>query len=137
MHVPPPVPVRSTAAAEDEDDDDDDDDDAGTGANGNKDSSGHTYTLKLTNTSTYNINSLLYKNVLGSDYYKACGALDDFNELLHEIHASVTHVEPWSQGTQRLPSTAFCLLVKMFEFRLTRKQVCVFEGHVLQCSSLL
>jgi hypothetical protein len=40
-----------------------------------------------------------------------------------EIHTSVKHVEPWSTGTARTPSTAFCLLVKFLLMRLTRKQM--------------
>jgi pre-mRNA-splicing factor 38B len=42
---------------------------------------------------------------------------------LDEIYASVNHVEPWQTGTSRNPSTAFCLLVKFFLMRLTRKQM--------------
>jgi pre-mRNA-splicing factor 38B len=40
-----------------------------------------------------------------------------------EIYASVNHVEPWQTGTSRNPSTCFCLLVKFFLMRLTKKQM--------------
>jgi pre-mRNA-splicing factor 38B len=35
----------------------------------------------------------------------------------------VNHVEPWQTGTSRNPSTSFCLLVKFFLMRLTKKQM--------------
>ena len=35
----------------------------------------------------------------------------------------MTHVEPWQTGTTRVPSTAFCLLMKFFLMRLTTKQM--------------
>lgn len=47
----------------------------------------------------------------------------NFTFLLDEIYASVSHVEPWQTGTSRNPSTAFCLLVKFFLMRLTKKQM--------------
>ena len=35
----------------------------------------------------------------------------------------MSHVEPWQTGTSRVPSTAFCLLMKFLVMRLTKKQM--------------
>ncbi|CAE7547506.1 Prpf38b, partial [Symbiodinium microadriaticum] len=43
--------------------------------------------------------------------------------MADEIYTSVSHVEPWQTGTTRVPSTAFCLLMKFFLMRLTTKQM--------------
>ena len=61
---------------------------------------------------------------------------DSFSSLLEEAREKVTHVEPyvvcrrrvngarrWQQGTSRKPSTAFCILVRLFQLGL-------HEGHV-------
>ena len=38
-------------------------------------------------------------------------------------------IEPWSVGTSRDPSTAFCLLMQCFNFRLTHKQLRNLMNH--------
>lgn len=75
------------------------------------------------NSSTFNINTLLYNNILESDYFKALYQLRTYHETIDEIYTSVSHVEPWQTGTTRVPSTAFCLLLKFFLMRLTEKQM--------------
>lgn len=75
------------------------------------------------NTTTYNINALLHQNILESDYFRALYQLQTYHEVIDEVHASVTHVEPWQAGTSRHPSTAFCLLLKFMTLRLTRNQL--------------
>lgn len=75
------------------------------------------------NSTTYNLNSLLYNNIMESDYFKALYQLRTYHEVIDEVHASVTHVEPWQAGTSRLASTAFCLLMKFMTLRLTSKQM--------------
>ena len=46
-----------------------------------------------------------------------------FCSFTDEIYPSVNHVGPWQTGTTRIPSTAFCLLLKFFLMRLTVKQM--------------
>lgn len=75
------------------------------------------------NTTTFNINTLLYNNIKESDYFKALYQLRTYHEIVDEIYPSVMHVAPWQTGTTRIPSTAFCLLLKFFLMRLTVKQM--------------
>lgn len=75
------------------------------------------------NTSEFNINKLLYNNIMQCDYFKALYQLRTYHETIDEIYNSVTHVGPWQTGTTRNPSTAFCLLLKFMLMRLTRKQL--------------
>ncbi len=75
------------------------------------------------NCTNYNINSLLYNNIMESDYFKALFQLRTYHEVIGEIQQSVHHVEPWTTGTSRYPSTAFCLLLKFMLMRLTVKQM--------------
>mmetsp|Transcript_23288 Transcript_23288/g.21178 ORF Transcript_23288/g.21178 Transcript_23288/m.21178 type:complete len:381 (-) Transcript_23288:585-1727(-) len=52
-----------------------------------------------------------------------------YHEVLDEIRACVKHVEPWQTGTSRLPSSAFCLLLKLLYMRMTYKQM----NGILNC----
>lgn len=65
------------------------------------------------NTSTYNVESVLQKNVVGSEYYnKTCVKLEDWGQVVDEIWSTVSDVEPWMSGNARGASTAFCLLFR-------------------------
>src|SRR6202007_3305982 len=75
------------------------------------------------NTSNYNINNLLYNNILENEYFKALYQLRTYHEVIDEIYRSVEHVEPWQTGTSRFPSTSFCLMVKFMLMKLTVKQM--------------
>lgn len=75
------------------------------------------------NTSNFNINTLLHSNILQSDYFRALYQLRTYHEVLQEIESSVSHVEPWQTGTCRVPSTAFCLLLKLMLMKVTLKQM--------------
>lgn len=75
------------------------------------------------NTNTFNLNGLLHQNIVDSDYFRALVQLTTYHEVIDEVHASVQHVEPWQAGTSRLASTAFCLLLKFMQMRLTRRQM--------------
>jgi len=73
---------------------------------------------------TYNLNTMLFQNIQDSDYYKALqGTLKEYVDVVQEVKLRVTHVEPWQAGTARMPSSAFCLLVKLLTMRLTYKQM--------------
>lgn len=75
------------------------------------------------NTSNFNINNLLYNNIMENDYFRALYQLRTYHEVLDEIYRSVVHVEPWQTGTARFPSSAFCLMVKFMLMKLTLKQM--------------
>ena len=63
------------------------------------------------NTSTYNMESVLRKNIVDSEYYRdTCMKLTTWGQVVDEIFYSVTDVEPWMSGNARGASTAFCLL---------------------------
>ena len=79
--------------------------------------------LAMTSSATYNINNMLYNNILESEYFRALYQLRTYHEVVNEIYASVTHVDAWQTGTSRIPSTAFCLLVKFMVMKLTVKQM--------------
>ena len=65
------------------------------------------------NQSTYNIESVLHKNITGCEYYhKTCNKLQTWTEVVDEIYETVTDVEPWMSGNARGASTAFCLLYR-------------------------
>jgi pre-mRNA-splicing factor 38B len=73
---------------------------------------------------SFNINTMLFQNIMDSDYYKALNnKLSEFQEVIQEIKLRVSHVEPWQAGTSRSPSSAFCLLVKLLTMHLTYKQM--------------
>jgi len=75
------------------------------------------------NMENFNINSLLFSNLIEAEYFRALTQLRSYNDILDEIYRSVSHVEPWQMGTSRIPSTAFCLLLKCLQTRLTFKQM--------------
>jgi pre-mRNA-splicing factor 38B len=75
------------------------------------------------NSKTFNINTLLYDNIMSNDYFKALYQLRTYHEVIAEIQRVVQNVEPWYVGTSRHPSSAFCLLVKFMVMRLTMKQM--------------
>lgn len=75
------------------------------------------------NTENHNLNNLLHNNILQHEYFRALYQLRTYHEVLHEIKVSVTHVEPWQTGTTRIPSTAFCLLLKLMLMKVTYKQM--------------
>ena len=62
------------------------------------------------NTSTYNMESVLRKNIVDSEYYRdTCMKLTTWGQVVDEIYYSVSDVEPWMSGNARGASTAFCL----------------------------
>lgn len=72
---------------------------------------------------SYNINPLLRNNILNSQYFKDLYLLKSYNEIIDEICKKSTHVEPWTPGSNGIPSTLFCCLYKFMLMKLTLKQV--------------
>lgn len=69
------------------------------------------------------IERVLCQNILSSDYFKELFALKTYTDVVDEIYNHVDHVEPWMTGNCRGPSTAFCLLYKLFTMKFTVKQM--------------
>lgn len=69
------------------------------------------------------IERVLCQNILSSDYFKELFALKTYTEVVDEIYEQVDSVEPWMTGNCRGPSTAFCLLYKLFTMKFTVKQM--------------
>ena len=64
-------------------------------------------------TATYNVESVLRKNIVDSEYFRdTCGKLSTWEEVVDQIYYDVKDVEPWMSGNARGASTAFCLLYR-------------------------
>jgi pre-mRNA-splicing factor 38B len=66
---------------------------------------------------------VLSMNITSSDYFKELYKIKTYHEVIDEIYHQVDHVEPWMTGNCRGPSTAFCLLYKLFTMKLTVNQM--------------
>lgn len=76
------------------------------------------------NPSTYNLESVLKQNIGNSDYYRNdCSKLTTWEEVIDAIYDQVDYLEPWLAGNARGPSTAFCLLHRLFVLKPTEEQV--------------
>eukprot|EP00903_Cladosiphon_okamuranus_P018664 g17178.t1 len=75
------------------------------------------------NDRTFNLNTLLAQTILASEYFKGLAAITTYLEVVDEIYSYCDHVAPWAPGTSRVPSSAFCLLMKLFVMKLTRPQM--------------
>mmetsp|Transcript_5054 Transcript_5054/g.5734 ORF Transcript_5054/g.5734 Transcript_5054/m.5734 type:complete len:485 (+) Transcript_5054:351-1805(+) len=79
--------------------------------------------------SNYNVNTLLAKNIRESKYFKDLFEKTTFAQVVDEIYYKVDHVEPWMQAPSNTPSTAFCLLYKLFTMKMTNKQMNSLLNH--------
>eukprot|EP01099_Mayorella_cantabrigiensis_P001373 TRINITY_DN159_c0_g1_i3.p1 TRINITY_DN159_c0_g1~~TRINITY_DN159_c0_g1_i3.p1 ORF type:complete len:432 (-),score=71.14 TRINITY_DN159_c0_g1_i3:369-1664(-) len=75
------------------------------------------------NPNTMNLSEVLLVNIQSFAYFKDLFRLKTYHEVLHEIKLKVKHLEPWVPGPGKIPSTAFCLLYKLFTLKLTIKQM--------------
>jgi pre-mRNA-splicing factor 38B len=76
------------------------------------------------NLSTYNLESVLKQNIGNSDYYRNdCSSLTTWEAVIDAIYDQVDYLEPWLAGNARGPSTAFCLLHRLFVLKPTEEQV--------------
>jgi pre-mRNA-splicing factor 38B len=82
------------------------------------------------NDRTYNLNPLLAQNIVASEYFRRdLVQIQTYREVVDEIYNRCDHCAPWAAGTSRAPSTAFCLLMKLFVMRLTRRQMHSLLSH--------
>jgi pre-mRNA-splicing factor 38B len=76
------------------------------------------------NLTTYNLESVLKQNIGNSDYYRNdCASLTTWEAVIDAIYDQVDYLEPWLAGNARGPSTAFCLLHRLFVLKPTEEQV--------------
>ena len=82
---------------------------------------------------SFNLNPMLLRNISTNPYFQKCYQnLKDWNALVDEIYYEVKHMEPFAPGASRgvrSPSTAFCLLVRLFTLRCTEKQMGLMLSH--------
>lgn len=80
---------------------------------------------------TFNINPMLLRNIAKSPYFiKCCQNLQEWGALVDEIYYEVKHMEPWADGGSKVPSSAFCLLLRLFTLRCSEKQMTLMLNHV-------
>jgi pre-mRNA-splicing factor 38B len=76
------------------------------------------------NLQTYNLESVLKQNIVNSDYYRNdCLKLTSWSEVIDQIFYDVKDVEPWMGGNVRGPSSAFCLLFRLFTLKPTEDEI--------------
>eukprot|EP00953_Heterococcus_sp_UTEX-ZZ885_P031127 16368-Heterococcus_DN1.PRE.8 len=81
------------------------------------------------NTRTYNLNTLLAQTIMASDYFRSLYELETFEDVVDEIYNRCDHCAPWAAGTSRIPSSSFCLLMKLFIMRITVPQMQTLLDH--------
>ena len=72
---------------------------------------------------------MLYEKTFESEYFKALFIFKTFEKVVDVIYEKVTYVEPWAATEVRSPSSAYCLLLKLFHLRLTEPQVRALLDH--------
>ncbi|EME29643.1 pre-mRNA-splicing factor 38B [Galdieria sulphuraria] len=72
------------------------------------------------NKKTFNFPEKVISNVLRSPYFRSLYELKTFNQVVDEIYNQVSYLEPWVAGKGvGTPSSAFCLLYKLFTLKLS------------------
>jgi pre-mRNA-splicing factor 38B len=86
--------------------------------------------VPITQSDSFNLNPMLFQNIIQNPYFlKICSKIKDWNALVDEIYYEVKHMEPFTHGT-KTPSTAFCLLLRLFTLRCTEKQIHLMLDHI-------
>lgn len=87
--------------------------------------------IALVRDDSFNLNPMLLQNISKSPYFlKTCNKVRDWTSLVDEIYFEVKHMDPWTQGAAKSPSTAFCLLLRLFTIRCSEKQMKLMLDHV-------
>eukprot|EP01137_Pigoraptor_chileana_P031432 Opistho-2@19258 len=82
------------------------------------------------NEKTMNMNPVLHSSILASPYFRNdLYSFKTYHEVIDEIYNRVDHLEPILPGGDNHPSSAFCLLYKLFTLRLTEKQLKGILNH--------
>jgi PRP38 family len=69
--------------------------------------------------SNYNVNNLLKENIHLSQYFKDLFRIQTFEEMLEELDDKCKYAEPWAHAASAVPSSMFCLLLRLFMMRLS------------------
>jgi pre-mRNA-splicing factor 38B len=82
------------------------------------------------NAASFNLENVLKQNITACDYYRNdCTALEDWQSVIDEVYNAVEHVEPWIGGNARGPSSAFCLLHRLFTLRMSVEEITATITH--------
>lgn len=80
--------------------------------------------IPVTDKKNYNLNDLLYNNIILSSYYKELYTnKTTFEDICNEISENANSVEPWNNVQLKIPSTLFCCLYRMMQFNLNKIQI--------------
>ncbi|KAL7576676.1 hypothetical protein ACA910_005604 [Epithemia clementina (nom. ined.)] len=80
--------------------------------------------------SSFHWNPLLLRNTIHSPYFqKCCQNLTDWNAVIDEIYYEVKQLQPFSSASDKTPSTAFCLLLRLLTLRMTDHQMDLTLQH--------
>lgn len=72
----------------------------------------------------FNVERVLRENINGHEYMrKRARELETWEAVIDEMYRTVDRVEPWMSGSIKGPSSAFCLLYRLFELKLTEDQI--------------
>lgn len=72
----------------------------------------------------FNMERVLRENISDNEYMRRTARpMATMKEVTDEVYSVVDHVEPWMSGNLRGPSTAFCLLYRLFELKPTVKEI--------------
>lgn len=72
----------------------------------------------------YNMERVLRENISTNEYLRRTAQpMDTMKAVTDEVFTVVDHVEPWMSGNLRGPSTAFCLLYRLFEIKPTVEEI--------------
>eukprot|EP01132_Coremiostelium_polycephalum_P001512 gene1512-1904_t len=80
------------------------------------------------NEKTMNLENILLVNIQSSLYFKDLYRLKTYHEVIDEIYNHVEYLSPYIPNTKN-PSTAYCLLYKLFLMRMTEKQMIGLIEH--------
>ncbi|KAH8056038.1 hypothetical protein JL722_7867 [Aureococcus anophagefferens] len=89
---------------------------------------GPVFEIGGSNPDIFNLDYDLHAKITKSEYFKCLYVFKTFDKVVDLVYEKVTYVEPWThRGTQKrgfhkCPSSAFCLLLKLFHLQLTEDQ---------------
>ena len=88
------------------------------------------------NPTIFNLDAALHAKITQSEYFKCLYVFKTFDKVVDLIYEKVSYVEPFThrgastkRSLQKQPSSAFCLLLKLFHLRLTEDQVRELLDH--------
>mmetsp|Transcript_52564 Transcript_52564/g.112558 ORF Transcript_52564/g.112558 Transcript_52564/m.112558 type:complete len:562 (+) Transcript_52564:2-1687(+) len=75
------------------------------------------------------INPVLKDRISTSVYFKSLFRLTTVEQVIDEIYNEADHAEPYSAGSQTIPSTLWCCMSRLFTLKLTRSQIFMMLEH--------